>query len=131
MEGANLAARHEEAETLDFPLELDAGRFENLPTHFFAEIFEIVARSLPHVDHEVAVKRRHLSAADDEAAAVRLVDQLPRGMTLGILEGRTTGLFTNRLHRLAVIAHRIHFGADLRAIIRIAFEQHRGEDQII
>src|SRR5689334_12409068 len=101
----NLAIGHEEAEALDFPFELDAGRLENLATHFLAQIFEIVARRLPHVDHEVAVKRGHLRAADNEAAAVRLIDQLPGRMPLGILEGRAAGLFANRLYGLAVVPH--------------------------
>jgi hypothetical protein len=38
----------------------------------------------------------------------------------GILEGRSAGLLADRLHRLAVLAHGIHPGADLRLVTRLA-----------
>src|SRR5690606_19312733 len=92
----------------------------------FAEIFEIVAAGIAGIDHEVAMERGHLSAAADKPAASRLIDQLPGGMTLRILEGRPARLFLDRLDRFAVLAHRIHLMPNLRTIVRIAFEDSMG-----
>src|SRR5205085_1946644 len=112
LEQTHFATRHEDTEALDFPFELDAGIFEHFAANLLTEIFEVVAGRLPHVDHEVAVKRRHLRAAYDEPAASRFVNQLPGRMSVGILERRAAGLLADRLNRLAVIAHRIHIGTD-------------------
>jgi len=54
-ERLDLATRHEDAETLDFPFELDTGGLENPLAHGLAKIFEIVARGMTDIDHEVAV----------------------------------------------------------------------------
>ncbi|MNT05690.1 hypothetical protein D3C72_1403190 [compost metagenome] len=52
-------------------------------------------------------------------------------MTFGILEGRTTGLLTDRLNCFAMVTHGVHIGADFRLVFRITLEQCAGEDQAL
>ena len=85
-------ARPEIAKPLDLPFELDAGMFEHARAHGLAQIFEVVAGGGTGVDHEIAVHRRHLRAADHQAAPARLVDLLPGRRALGVLEESELGV---------------------------------------
>ena len=60
------------------------------------------------VDQEIAVHLRHLRAADTQAAAAGGVDQLPGAVAGRILEGRSAGLFADRLRGLAVVLYLVH-----------------------
>src|SRR3984893_11567209 len=64
------------------------------------------------IDQEVAVHFRDLGVADPQAAAAGGIDQLPSAFARRILEGRTAGLFANRLSGFAVVLHLVHAGAD-------------------
>src|SRR5262245_55652678 len=82
----HLMAGLEIADALDFPMEPDTRMFENAGPHRFAEIFKFVSGRRAGIDHEIAVQRRHLRAADHQPPAAGFVDLLPRRGTLGVLE---------------------------------------------
>ena len=80
----NFVAGLEIADTLDLPLQPDAGMLKHPRAHGLSEIFKFVTGRGARIDHEVAMHGRHLRAADHQPAAAGLVDLLPGG---GAVEG--------------------------------------------
>src|SRR5438094_1638105 len=60
------------------------------------------------IDEEITVHFRDLRAADAQASAAGSVDQFPGAVAGWILEGRSSGLFANRLGGFAMGLHLVH-----------------------
>src|ERR1700753_4185998 len=71
-----------------------------------------MAGRLAGIDQEVTVHFRYLPAADAQATATGSVDQFPGAVARRILEGRSAGLFPDRLRGLAMGLHLVHPRAD-------------------
>src|SRR5580692_3591104 len=74
----------------------------------FAEGLDIMPGRVTGVDQKIAVHFRYLGAPDAQAPAAGGVDQLPGAVTGWILEGRSAGLFADRLRGFAVILDLVH-----------------------
>src|SRR5580692_642989 len=74
----------------------------------FAEGLDIMPGRVTGVDQKIAVHFRYLGAPDAQAPAAGGVDQLPGAVTGWILEGRSAGLFADRLRGFAVVLHLVH-----------------------
>src|SRR6266545_4480160 len=80
------------------------------------------------VDEEIAVHLRDLRPADAKAPAAGGVDQFPGAVAGWILEGRSSGLFANRLSGFAMSLHLIHLRANGFSVRDGAAETRRGEN---
>src|SRR5690606_40368492 len=67
---------------------------------------------------------------EQPAAPAGLVDQLPRGMALGVLEGRAAGLFADRLGLLAPAGDLVDAGLHRRRIARRPAERGLDPDDV-
>src|SRR6185295_10831734 len=89
-------------------MQLDSRMRFNPLAHGFAQRFNIMAGGVTGVDEEIAVHFRDLRPADTQAPAAGGVDQFPSAVSGRILEGRSAGLFANRLSGFAVALHLVH-----------------------
>src|SRR5438128_8009369 len=80
------------------------------------------------IDEEIAVHFRHLRSADTKAPAAGGVDQFPGAVAGRILEGRSPGLFADRLRGLAMGLHLGHPRADRFRRADAAAKPRRGKD---
>src|SRR5215203_3426809 len=80
------------------------------------------------IDEEIAVHFRDLRPADAQAAAAGGIDQFPGAVAGRILEGRSSGLFANRLSRFAMGLHLVHPRANGLRVRDRALKARRRED---
>ena len=119
------------ADAADFPFERDAARVADAAAHLLAQRLDVGGGGLAGIDEEIRVLLRHHRAAHAQAAAARLVDQLPRLAAGRIGEGRAAGARTNGLSRLARRLDLRHAPADRVAIARHAAKPRRDENPIL
>src|SRR5688572_27646252 len=99
--------------------------------HGFAEGLDIGRARAAEIDQEIAVHLRHLGGADDQPAATRGIDQLPRFLSRWILEGGAAGAALDRLRRLARLRDLVHFSGNLGRVAGLALEQRLREDHVV
>src|SRR6185437_3213368 len=116
------------SDPLDFPLQLDSARFLDPLAHRLTQHLDIMGGGISGIDQEIAVHFRHLRAAQPQAAAAGGIDQLPRAVSVRILEGRSAGLLADRLGGLAVVLHFGHARSNRVGRIDLAAKARRGED---
>src|SRR5579862_6200278 len=118
------------ADAADFPLERDAAFGFDARANFLAETLDIGRGGVTGIDEEIGVLLRHHRAAALEAAAPRLIDQLPRLVTRRIGEGRAAGAGADRLAFLARFLNLVHASRDGERIALAAGESRADKDPI-
>jgi hypothetical protein len=119
------------ADPLDLPFEHNAARLEHAASDLLAERFEIGGGRLAAIDEKVAVHGRNLGVAEAQAAAARLVDQLPGLHFRRVLERRAAGLLADRLRGFAGAGDALHLGFDRGRLARAALKHRGGEDDVL
>src|SRR5262249_25059927 len=100
------------ADSLDFPFEIDAGRFPDAHPHHFAEGLDVGRARTALVDEKIAMQLRHLGGAYRQPTAAGCLDKLPSLAAGRILDVRAAGAALDRLGRLAALRDLVHLGAD-------------------
>src|SRR5271169_2759360 len=90
-----------DADALDLPFKRNPARLQHPAPDLLAERFEIGGGRLAAIDEKIAVHGRNLGVAEAQAAAARLVDQLPGLQSRRVLERRAAGLLADRLRGFA------------------------------
>src|SRR6185503_2215692 len=108
------------ADPLDFPFEGDVGLGPHAAPDFLAQRLDIGTGRATEIQQEIAMLFRDLCATQYHSAAAGGIDQRPRFVARGVLEGRTAGAAADRLRLVARGGDAVHLGANFRWVARVA-----------
>src|SRR5262245_9753808 len=98
--------------------------------HRLAQHLDVRRAGTAEIDEKIAMELRYLRAADGQATAAGVIDQLPRAVARWILESRAAGPVA-WLACFALLFDRRHLGSDFVRHARTPLQGCRSESHVI